>query len=348
MSHTPVASPRAAARARYAIPVLAAVLVLAAVWSLTVGQYPITLGDQWRFCLRALSGQPSAAGEQHRIATVLCDIRFPRLLAAMLVGAVLAASGTAYQAMFVNPLVSPGLLGVLAGSAFGAAVGMLAGVNWTLVQVFAFTGGITAVGLAVAMAGSGKGDKLLLLILGGVISSALFTALLAAAKYVADPNDELPAITYWLMGGLSRADGTTMRLAGPAFCLGLVLLFRFAGRLDLLSLGDEEARSLGLSTGPVRLALIALSTVLCALTVSIAGLIGWVGLIIPHAGRMLVGPGHGRLLPVAALLGAVYLLAVDDISRLAFGVEIPLGILTALIGIPFFPLVLKNARKGWS
>lgn len=330
------------------MPVLAAVLVLTAVWSLTVGQYPISLGDQWRFFQSALSGQDIAAGQQRLVATVLCDIRFPRLLAAMLVGAVLAASGTAYQAMFVNPLVSPGLLGVLAGSAFGAAVGMLAGVSWTMVQVFAFVGGITAVGMALGLAGSGKGDKLLLLILGGVISSALFTALLAAAKYTADPNDELPAITYWLMGGLSRADGTTMRLAAPAFCLGLVILFRFAGRLDLLSLGDEEARSLGLSTGPVRLALIALSTILCALTVSIAGLIGWVGLIIPHAGRMLVGPGHGRLLPAAALLGAVYLLAVDDISRLAFGVEIPLGILTALIGIPFFPLVLKTARRGWS
>ena len=337
-----------AARVRYAVPVLAAALVVAAAWSLTVGNYPISLGDQWRFFLGLLAGRAPAAGEPRLVATVLCDIRFPRLLAAVLIGAVLAASGTAFQAMFVNPLVSPGLLGVLAGSAFGAAVGMLLGVGWTLVQVFAFAGGIVAVGLAVAMAGRGRGDKLLLLILGGVISSALFTALLAAAKYVADPNDQLPAITYWLMGGLSRADGATLRLAAPVFCLGLGVLFAFSGRLDLLSLGDEEARSLGLATGPARLALIAVATVLCALTVSIAGLVGWVGLIIPHAGRMLVGPRHGRLLPATALLGGLYLLVVDDIARLSFGVEIPLGILTALIGIPFFPLVLKNARRGWS
>lgn len=330
------------------MPVLAAALVVAAAWSLTVGNYPISLGDQWRFFLGLLAGRTPAAGEPRLVATVLCDIRFPRLLAAVLVGAVLAASGTAFQAMFVNPLVSPGLLGVLAGSAFGAAVGMLAGVSWTLVQGFAFAGGIVAVGLAVAMAGRGRGDKLLLLILGGVISSALFTALLAAVKYVADPNDQLPAITYWLMGGLSRADGATLRLAAPVFCLGLGVLFAFAGRLDLLSLGDEEARSLGLATGPARLALVAVATVLCALTVSIAGLVGWVGLIIPHAGRMLVGPRHGRLLPATALLGGLYLLVVDDIARLSFGVEIPLGILTALIGIPFFPLVLKNARRGWS
>ena len=337
-----------AARVRYAVPVLAAALVVAAAWSLTVGNYPLSLGVQWRGFLGLLAGRAPAAGEPRLVATVLCDIRFPRLLAAVLIGAVLAASGTAFQAMFVNPLVSPGLLGVLAGSAFGAAVGMLLGVGWTLVQVFAFAGGIVAVGLAVAMAGRGRGDKLLLLILGGVISSALFTALLAAAKYVADPNDQLPAITYWLMGGLSRADGATLRLAAPVFCLGLGGLFAFAGRLDLLSLGDEEARSLGLATGPARLALIAVATVLCALTVSIAGLVGWVGLIIPHAGRMLVGPRHGRLLPATALLGGLYLLVVDDIARLSFGVEIPLGILTALIGIPFFPLVLKNARRGWS
>lgn len=345
----PVSRPRVStARNRYAIPVLATVLLVVAAWSLTVGNYPISLGDQWRWGVRWLSGQAPVDDGQRLVATILRDIRLPRLAAAMLIGAVLAASGTAFQAMFVNPLVSPGLLGVLAGSAFGAAVGMLAGVGWGMVQLFAFAGGVTAVGLAVAMAGRGSGDKLLLLILGGVISSALFTALLAAAKYVADPNDQLPAITYWLMGGLSRADTATMRLAGPFLGLGLAVLFGFAGRLDLLSLGDEEARSLGLATGPVRLWLIALSTVLCALTVSIAGLVGWVGLIIPHAGRMLVGPGHRRLLPVAALLGAAYLLAVDDISRLAFSVEIPLGILTALIGIPFFPLVLKNARRGWS
>ena len=164
---------------------------------------------------------------------------------------------------------------------------------------------------------------------------------------MADPTNQLPVITYWLMGGLSRADKGTVLLAAPIFLAGMAGLFLFSRQLDLLSLGDEEAKSLGLAVGPVRLGCIALSTILCALTVSIAGLVGWVGLIIPHAGRMLVGPVNRALLPTTALLGAVYLLLVDDVSRLAFGVEIPLGILTALVGIPFFPLVLRNARKSW-
>lgn len=343
----------AAARSRFVPPALAAVLLLVAAWSLTVGNFPIPLAEQGRFFVSLLSGgvgqgAGTAAERRHLVSTVLLDIRLPRLLGAVLVGAALSASGTAFQAMFVNPLVSPGLLGVLAGSAFGAALGMLADLPWTAVQICAFCGGTTAVGLALGMAKTGRSDKLLLLVLGGVISTALFTALLSGVKYVADPTDQLPAITYWLMGGLSRADAATMSLAGPALALGLCGLFFLGGRLDLLSLGDEEARSLGLATGPTRLALIGLSTVLCALTVSIAGLIGWVGLIIPHAGRMLVGPAHGRLLPTTALLGGIYLLAVDDLSRLAFNVEIPLGILTALIGIPFFPLVLRTARQGWS
>ena len=165
---------------------------------------------------------------------------------------------------------------------------------------------------------------------------------------MADPKDQLPAITYWLMGGLSRADGPTMVRAAPVMLVCMAGLFAFSRQLDLLSLGDEEAQSLGLSVAPVRLILIGLTTVLCAATVSIAGLIGWVGLIIPHAGRMLVGPDNRRLLPTVALLGGLFLLLVDDVARLTFSVEIPLGILTALIGIPFFPIVLRHARRAWS
>jgi iron complex transport system permease protein len=331
------------------VPVaLAGLLVLAAAGSLTMGNYPIPLADQWRLGLGGLFGPawPDQARDR-LLATVLWDIRAPRILAAVLVGAALSASGAAYQSMFVNPLVSPGLLGVLAGASFGAALGMLTVKSWLLVQGYAFAGGLAAVGVALGLARLCQGDRLLVLILGGVISTALFTALLSATKYVADPLNELPAITYWLMGGLSRADGPTMARAAPLFGLGLAGLLAFARQLDLLSLGDEEAKSLGLAVEPVRLVLIALATILCAATVSIAGLIGWVGLIIPHAGRMLVGPGNRLLLPTAALLGGTYLLLVDDVSRLAFGVEIPLGILTALLGIPFFPLVLRHARRAW-
>ena len=327
---------------------LAVLLAAAAVWSLTVGNYPISLADQGKYVLHALGLASQPATEQTKlVAVVLGDIRAPRLLAAVLIGAALSTSGAAYQSMFVNPLVSPGLLGVLAGASFGAACGMLVDLPWPAVQGCAFAGGVLAVGLALGLARLSRGDKLLLLVLGGVISTALFTALLSAVKYVADPTNQLPAITYWLMGGLSRADKDTVMQAAPLFVCGMAGLFLFSRQLDLLSLGDEQARSLGLSAGKVRLWLIALSTVLSAATVSIAGLVGWVGLIIPHAGRLLVGPSNRRLLPTAALLGGLYLLLVDDVSRLAFGVEIPLGILTALAGIPFFPLVLRNARKSW-
>lgn len=338
------------ATAGWSVPwLLAALLVLAVLWSLTVGNYPITLGDQWRCITGSADGADHAvAARMHRVDVVLRDIRLPRLTAAVLIGAALSTSGAAYQAMFVNPLVSPALLGVLAGAGFGAACGMLVGASWLAVQACAFAGGLLAVGLALFLAAICRGDRQLVLILSGVISTALFTALLSAAKYVADPKDQLPAITYWLMGGLSRADGPTMVRAAPVFLAGMAGLFACSRQLDLLSLGDEEAQGLGVSVGPIRLVLIGLTTVLCAATVSIAGLIGWVGLIIPHAGRMLVGPDNHRLLPTVGLLGGLFLLLVDDLARLSFSVEIPLGILTALIGIPFFPLVLRHARRAWS
>ncbi|WP_300159930.1 iron ABC transporter permease [Solidesulfovibrio sp.] len=327
---------------------LALLLAVAAVWSLTVGNYPISLADQWRYVLDLCDPAAGPATRQARlVGVVLGDVRAPRLLAAVLIGAALSTSGAAYQSMFVNPLVSPGLLGVLAGASCGAALAMLAELPWTAVQGCAFAGGVAAVALALGLARLSRGDRLLLLVLGGVISTALFTALLSAVKYLADPTNQLPAITYWLMGGLSRADKETVLKATPLFVLGMAGLFLFSRQLDLLSLGDEQARSLGLSVGRARFWLIALSTVLSAATVSIAGLVGWVGLIIPHAGRLLVGPSNRRLLPTAGLLGGLYLLLVDDVSRLAFGVEIPLGILTALVGIPFFPLVLRNARRSW-
>ena len=326
---------------------LAALLLVGAVWSLTVGNFPIGLGDQWRALTGTVTGEDGKA-RMRLVGVVLYDIRLPRLVAAVLLGAALSMSGAAYQAMFVNPLVSPALLGVLAGAGFGAACSMLVGAPWLAVQACSFAGGLLAVGLALFLAAICRGDRQLVLILSGVISTALFTALLAAAKYVADPKDQLPAITYWLMGGLSRADGPTMVRAAPVMLVCMAGLFAFSRQLDLLSLGDEEAQSLGLSVAPVRLILIGLTTVLCAATVSIAGLIGWVGLIIPHAGRMLVGPDNRRLLPTVALLGGLFLLLVDDVARLTFSVEIPLGILTALIGIPFFPIVLRHARRAWS
>jgi iron complex transport system permease protein len=249
--------------------------------------------------------------------------------------------------MFVNPLVSPSLLGVLSGASFGAALGMVFFKNWYEVQLASFLGGVAAVLVAVGLARVYRISGTIMLVLGGVISGALFAALLSLVKYLADPYNQLPAIVYWLMGNLSLADRTTVLRVSLPICLGLGILMLSARKLNVLSMGDEEAAALGINVQRVRLLVITAATLISALTVVIAGAVGWVGLIIPHIARMLVGPDNTTLLPVSALLGAGYLIVVDDVARLAFAFELPIGIVTALVGIPFFMLVLGNARKGW-
>jgi len=333
---------------KHAFVLLLCLLLFATVLtSLLLGKYPMTWEDISQIIGQHLLGTPVDTPRSELLNNILWQIRAPRLVAAVLIGAALASSGTAFQAMFINPLVSPGLLGVLSGASCGAALGMLVSPVWWGVQLCGFCGGLLAVGAALGIARIYRGDRLLMLILGGIISGSLFTSLLSVLKYAADPYDQLPAIVYWLMGGLAMADGPSVRIvAGPilAGVFGLILL---APYLNILSMGEEEARSLGMNVSLIRSWLILLATVVSALTVVIGGVIGWVGLIIPHIGRMLVGPDNRKLLPVSALLGALYLVLVDDVARLLLDVEIPLGILTSLIGIPFFVLVLKNARKGW-
>jgi iron complex transport system permease protein len=281
------------------------------------------------------------------LESLLLDIRLPRILAAILIGASLSVSGAAFQAMFVNPLVSPGLLGVLAGASFGAALGMVFSKSWVAVQVCTLLFGFAAVLISVGIAKIHKGNTILLLVLGGVISGALFTSLLSIVKYIADPYNQLPAIVQWLMGGLSLVDTKLLVITGIPQVVSIVLIALFSGYLNALSLGDEEARALGIPVEWVRMLLIFLATVMSALTVVVAGMIGWVGLIIPHITRMLVGPDNKVLIPASALIGAIYLIVVDDVSRMLFNVEIPIGITTSLIGIPFFAIILKKARRGW-
>ncbi|WP_225073263.1 iron ABC transporter permease [Desulfuromonas sp. CSMB_57] len=333
---------------RYCPQGLLLLLAAAAIWSLTLGRYPVSTAETVRFLLHKLFGFGTPEAVQYQLwHNVLWEIRAPRIAAAILIGSALATSGSAFQAMFINPLVSPGLLGVLPGAAAGAALGMLLDRGWGTVQLCTFVGGLAAVGLAVSLARLYRGDRLLMLILGGIISGSLFTSLLSLLKYLADPNDQLPAIVYWLMGGLSLADAETVAMVALPMLTGMAGILLFAGHLNVLSMGDEEAGSLGLRVRQVRFWLVLLATVISALTVVIGGLIGWVGLVIPHSARMLVGPDNRRLLPVAAVLGGLFLLTVDNLSRLLLQVEIPLGILTSLLGIPFFAMVLKNARKGW-
>jgi iron complex transport system permease protein len=330
------------------IPCLVFLLIFTILVSLTLGKFELTVSEIFEF-LATAAGIGSLDKEKYEVlANILLDIRMPRIIAAALIGAALSVSGAAFQSMFINPLVSPGLLGVLAGASFGAALGMIAADSWFAVQTGAFVCGFAAVLVAIGIARLYRGDRLLMLILGGIISGALFTSLLSIVKYVADPYDQLPAIVYWLMGGLSLADGKTVGLVSLPIGAGIVGLLFFSRYLNILSMGDDEAKSLGINVSRLRMLLIFLATLVSTLTVVIGGLIGWVGLIIPHVARMLVGPDNRLLMPVAALIGAIYLVAVDDVARLIFTVEIPLGIVTSLMGIPFFILVLKNARKGWA
>ena len=330
------------------LPLLLIVLVLTICVSLTIGKYPLGLTDIGNFFLLKLFKMGNMdVRQQDLLSNLLFDIRLPRILAAALIGASLSVAGASFQAMFVNPLVSPSLLGVLAGASFGAALGMVFSGSWFAVQCLTFFFGFLAVGIAVAIAKMHKGNTILLLILGGVISGAMFTSLLSVIKYIADPANQLPAIVQWLMGGLSLVDYKTLLAAGIPQIVSIALVILFSGYLNALSMGDEEARSLGIRVERIRLLLIFLATLMSALTVVIAGMIGWVGLIIPHITRMLVGPDNKILVPASALIGAIYLIAVDNVSRMLFVVEIPMGIVTSLVGIPFFVLILRKAQKGW-
>jgi len=316
--------------------------------SLALGKYPVSLAEICGY-VGSSCGFGSMDGQSAAILhNVLVDIRMPRILAAMLIGAALSVSGVTFQSMFINPLVSPSLLGVLYGASFGAALGMLFSSNWIVVQAMSFVFGVVAVLLSVGVARLYRGDQLLMLLLGGIVSGALFTSLLSVVKYLADPSNQLPAIVHWLLGGLTMVDGKTILFASLPIGIGVFVIILLSPYLNILSMGDDEAKALGVNVGLIRMILIFFATLISALTVALGGMINWVGLIIPHIARMLVGPDNRLLLPVAALVGAVYLVVVDDLSRLLFTVEIPLGITTSLVGIPFFVFVLKNARKGWS
>lgn len=278
---------------------------------------------------------------------IIIEIRFPRVIASILIGASLAISGVAFQSMFRNPLVSPGILGVLSGASFGAALGMIFFKEFILIQASSFIFGILSVFIALFISMFNKQNQLILLILGGVVSSAFFSSLLSITKYMADPYDELPAIVYWLMGSLALIDKQTIYVVTLPILLGIFLMIFLSKYLNVLSLGDEEAKSLGINVKLTRFVIILIATFISAFTVVLAGMIGWVGLVIPHITRLLFGSNNIVIVPLSALIGAIYLLIIDNISRTLFSVEIPIGILTSLIGIPFFAYALKNVKKGW-
>lgn len=319
--------------------VAAGVLLGLTALAFNVGRFPISPGDLWA----VLTGEASP-----RVQSVVLQVRGPRVIAAIVVGAALAAAGSAYQGMFRNPLVSPDILGVSTGAALGAAAAIFFTVDTFVVQLSAFAGGLAAVSL-VYWVGSRlrRHDPLLALVLTGVVIGTLLGSVIALLKYLADPYNKLPAITYWLLGSLASVAPHDLVAAGVLVLLGLAPMLLLRWRINVLALPDDEARSLGVDTAKLRTLVIAAATLMTAAAVAISGIIGWVGLLIPHAARLLVGPDFGRLLPLAMLLGAAFLLAVDTLSRTLSSIEVPPGVLTALIGTPFFLWLFALARRSW-
>ncbi len=316
-------------------------MVLAA---FSVGQFPVRPGA----LLQAIGWQLFGIGEPSppAVQAALWHIRLPRVLAAVLIGAVLSAAGAAYQAMFRNPLVSPDILGVSAGAGLGASLGLFLGLPMLLVQGIAFAGGLGAVGLVCMVAALvRRHDPVLVLVLAGVAVSALLGAGISLLKLLADPYTQLPSITFWLLGGLNAVVTDDLRVTAPLLLIGLLPLVLLRWRVNLLSLGDEEASALGVAVTPLRWTLIAAATLCTAAAVSLAGIIGWVGLVVPHIARLLVGADFRRLLPASLLLGASFLLAADTLARIVAPIELPLGILTAFVGVPCFLLVLARSER---
>jgi iron complex transport system permease protein len=325
--------------------ILAVLAVVAVVIGLSVGAFPVTLDGALRSLGKLLSGAAPSTPEER----VVLSIRGPRVLAGLVVGASLAAAGVVYQGLFRNPLVSPDVLGVSAGAGLGAVFGIFLSLPVFAIQMLAFAGGIATVSLVWLIASAVQGrDPTLVLVLGGVVVGALAGAAISLMKILADPYDQLPAITFWLLGSLAAVRGSELANVLPAVLLGLAPLFLLRWRINVLSLGDEEAKALGLEAAKLRAIVIAAATLITASVVAISGVIGWVGLVIPHISRMLVGPNFERLLPTAMLMGATYLVLVDTLARSIGRIEVPIGILTAVVGAPFFLWLLWRGRHGWS
>ena len=330
--HTPKTA--ADRRARLWLMVLAAVLLALFLVSFVLGRYDVPLWQVVRILLSKVL--PLEATWSANMAVAVLNVRLPRILLACLVGCALSAAGTAYQSVFRNPMAAPDILGASSGACFGAALAILLGLGRGAVTALAFAAGLVTVALVYVIARRIRGNQVVNLLLSGIMISSLFSAGTSYIKLVADPTNQLPAITYWLMGSLSGTRMQDVTFALLPMAAGLIPLLLLRWRVNLLTLDEEEARSMGVNTTALRLVVILRATVLTAASVSVGGMIGWVGLVIPHLSRKLVGNDCRRLLPAAMLLGAIFLLLVDNVSRNLLAVEIPIGILTAFIGAPFF------------
>ena len=313
--------------------------------SFLMGRYPISPVDVVKTILSPIFPQLTVSST---VNTIVWQIRLPRILAALLVGASLSMAGTAFQGIFKNPLVSSDLLGVSNGAGFGAALAILLSGSSVVIQVFAFVFGIISVSITYLISKAYKAGGILILVLSGVVISAFFNSLISGIKFIADPEDKLPEIVYWLMGSLASVTMDEIIMIIIPLFIGFIILYLLRWQMNILAMGDEEAQSLGLNPSRVRLIIIAACTLLTSAAVSISGIIGWIGMIIPHMARMIVGPDNKILLPASLSLGASFLLLIDNISRAIISIEIPIGILTAVIGVPIFLYLLRRGYSEWS
>lgn len=313
--------------------------------SFMMGRYPVAPVDVIKTILSPFI--PSLAVSP-QVTSIVFNIRLPRIIAALVVGASLAVAGASFQGIFQNPLVSPDLLGVSQGAGFGAAVAILLNMGNFFIQLSAFVFGIISVAITYVISKSYKAGGILLLVLSGTAVSAFFNALVSGAKFMADPYDKLPQIVYWLMGSLSSVNFDKLAMIVIPLIIGIAVIMILRWHLNVLSMGDEEAQSLGLNPNNLRILIITACTLVTSAAVSISGIIGWVGLVVPHMTRIIVGPDHKILLPASLSIGASFLLLIDNISRTAISIEVPIGILTAIIGVPIFLYLLRKGYSEWS
>ncbi|MGN0333552.1 MAG: FecCD family ABC transporter permease [Enterocloster sp.] len=315
-------------------------LIAVAGFLFCVGRYPVAPSEVYKIISASLRG--NAGGLDQFEVNVIMNIRLPRICMGIVVGASLAVAGATYQAIFGNPLVSPDIMGVSSGAGFGASLAILMSAGTFVIQISALAAGLTAVCLVLCISNVRQKIQLYNLVLSGVIIRSLFDALVSLVKYAADPEDKLPAITMWLMGSIAKVSRREMAIAAAVIIPCIILMFLMRWKLNLLSLDEEEARSLGINVKRLRITVILIVTVMTAVTVAFCGIIGWIGLVVPHTARMLLGNDHRVTIPASALLGSIYMLLIDTIARTATSVEIPLSILTAVIGAPFFAWILRR------
>ncbi len=332
-------------RERLTIAAMAVMLLGGVLLSFALGRYPISPRETIGILLSKIIHIEPFWTE--RMATVLFNVRLPRILLACLVGCCLSSAGAAYQGIFQNPMAAPDILGASAGAAFGAALAILSGASSRIVSLSAFFFSLLTVALVWLLSRRTRGKQIIGLVLAGIMISSLFSAGTSFIKLVADPTNQLPAITYWLMGSLSGAKMSDISFAVFPMLVGLLPLFLLRWRINILSLGDDEARTMGVNVRRLRLVVIVSATLVTSSAVAVSGTIGWVGLVIPHLSRKLVGSNFRHLMPATMLFGALFLLLVDNISRNLFAVEIPIGILTAFIGAPFFlSLIIRGTDRS--